>query len=117
MRFSMLRLILTLGLFGGLAVAGAARGDDVPGDKKGPQGLDSAMLFRRIDANGDGKMSRDELRGFLYQVAGNRMRGRERPFNRIFQQADTDGDGYLSPDEFKVLVARFRERFGKQPRP
>jgi calcium-binding protein CML len=112
----MLRLILTLGLFGGLLAAGAATADDTPGDKKGPQEMNGAKLFRKIDANGDGKIGKDELKDFLSRVAGNRIKGRERLFNRIFQQADSDGDGYLSPDEFKALVARFRDRFDQRPR-
>jgi hypothetical protein len=112
----MLRLILTLGLFGGLVMAGAATADDTPVEKKVPPGMNGGMLFKKVDANGDGKVSKDEFKDFLLTVAGDKLKGRERLLNRIFQQADTDGDGYLSPDEFKALVARFRDRIGKAPK-
>ena len=120
----MLRLFLTLGLFGGLVVAGdataddtpAKKGDDPPGEKKGPLGMKGEMLFKKIDVNGDGKISKAEFKDFLLTVAGDKLKGRERLLNRIFKQADTDGDGSLSPEEFKALLVRFRERFGNGPK-
>jgi hypothetical protein len=120
----MLRLILTLGLFGGLVVASAAtaddnpakKGDAPPADKKGPPAMDGTKLFKQIDADGDGKISKDEFKDFLNLVAGDQVKGRERLINLLFRQLDTNRDGYLSPEEFKAAVARFRDRLEKLPK-
>jgi serine/threonine protein kinase len=80
---------------------------DRPGDKPRPlpEELRKKVLqeFRSGDRDGDGYLSRDEVRS--------RFPGIEREFQRV----DGDGDGRISPDEF-VRLRRFQaqQKFRKQ---
>lgn len=64
----------------------------------------AARIFARLDADGDGVLSRDvlEARG------GKRMGGLERLIDRF----DADGDGGLDEAEFETARAELRERGG-----
>lgn len=76
---------------GGPATAGAAR-----------PAFDPAERFRAADANGDGKITREE--------ADERMASR-------FESFDTDGDGGVTLEEMTAAFARFRAAGGGAPRP
>lgn len=51
--------------------------------------------FKMLDFNGDGKLSRTEVKLFPRLAAA-------------FDDADTDGDGYVSFEEVKVFTAKYR---------
>ena len=56
------------------------------------------MLFRGIDHNGDGKLSKDELRSAL------RSAGLAVPNSKLdafFAEVDTNGDGHISFAEWR----------------
>ncbi|KAK9137944.1 hypothetical protein Sjap_008538 [Stephania japonica] len=57
---------------------------------------DVERIFKRFDANGDGKISSAELGEALRNL------GSASPdeINRMMAEIDTDGDGYISYNEF-----------------
>src|SRR5438105_7003991 len=67
-----------------------------------PPKLEPAALFRRIDANNDGKISREEFRTFI----ANAPRFKDNPdlARGLFDRLDTNRDGFLSPDEFRKIA-------------
>jgi acetyl esterase/lipase len=71
--------LLAAGLCGG-----ALRGQEPAGDAAGE-------LFKKLDTNGDGKLSRDEL--------GPRLRGR-------FAEMDLNNDGSIGPRELRAMLRR-----------
>ncbi|KAL4613958.1 hypothetical protein ACB092_07G020200 [Castanea dentata] len=54
-------------------------------------------IFNKFDKNGDGKISRDELKDILHAL-GSRTTTDE--VSRIMSEIDKDGDGFISLDEF-----------------
>ncbi len=71
----------------------------------GPRGGERAAML--ADANGDGKLGRDELQ------AAHRARG-ERAL-QAFDAADTDKDGVLSVEERRAFRESMRAQSGGQP--
>jgi len=67
--------------------------------RRGGSGRPSAKGLREMDANGDGKLARDEVPGFM----------KER-----WDFMDTDGDGFLDKQEQEALIDRIRRRSGRQ---
>ena len=60
-----------------------------------PDGARGAQYFKRLDKNGDGKITKDEM--------PERARAR---FDGMVKRLDKDGDGALSRQEFARMVAR-----------
>jgi Ca2+-binding EF-hand superfamily protein len=69
-----------------------------------------------MDANGDGKVSKDEFKSFLAKNGPRFLRDKTELLDKAFDRADADGDGFLSPDELKSFLDTMRERV-KQLRP
>jgi len=90
---SMQRLTLSLGAcLLGLTIAGSAMAAE--GDEKPKKGGDPAAMFKKLDKNGDGKLSLEEYRG---KAKGDRAAKVEARFKKL----DKDGDGALTIEEFK----------------
>ena len=68
----------------------ASRKAGRPGGQKGPGGQKAQGPIRRLDTNGDGKISRSEAQGRLKEN---------------FDKIDANGDGFLEPDEIRKAVA------------
>jgi hypothetical protein len=69
--------------------------------------VDPARLFRFLDTDKDGKLSKAEFRKFAERLP--RLKGRPRLIDYLFNRLDTDGDGFLTPAEF-ARITTFRER-------
>jgi len=78
--------------------AGKKRG----GNARPKRGRFDGALLARIDADGDGKISKDE--------APERMAKR-------FQRLDKDGDGFIDKAEQAAMREAFRKRSGRGKRP
>ena len=65
----------------------------------------AAEMFARLDADGDGALSRDVLES---------RRGGERRGARMIERFDTDGSGGVSAEEFEEARAHMRERRGER---
>ncbi|KAE8811790.1 polcalcin Jun o 2 [Hordeum vulgare] len=59
-------------------------------------------VFRKFDANGDGRISRAELAA-LFESVGHAVTDDE--VARMMEEADADGDGYISLAEFAAINA------------
>ncbi|XP_048566123.1 probable calcium-binding protein CML10 [Triticum urartu] len=59
-------------------------------------------VFRKFDANGDGRISRPELAA-LFESLGHAAT--EDELTRMMAEADADGDGFISLEEFAALNA------------
>lgn len=63
---------------------------------------ETERVFRKFDANGDGRISRAELAA-LFRSVGHAVTDDE--VARMMQEADSDGDGYISLAEFAAISA------------
>jgi hypothetical protein len=87
-----------LGLFGlaCLLAVSIVRTQEVDAQPK----ADPDTLFRRIDANGDGKISKEEWKKFSTTLP--RLKD-PKVSEFVFNRLDADRNGYLSPEEFKKI--------------
>jgi Ca2+-binding EF-hand superfamily protein len=82
-----------------------------------PEPPDPSELFGKIDTDGDGKVSKDELLSFQKQMEKNappRMDGTDAPkppdASQMLSDMDTDGDGVVSKDEFTTFMENMQEQ-------
>ncbi|HUT93048.1 MAG TPA: serine hydrolase [Thermoguttaceae bacterium] len=79
--------------------SGAASRPSNPGTTAGPM---ASGMFSRLDANADGKVSKDEFKQ-LGELGQGRLKENPAVLDRLFQRLDADGDGALSSEEMKSL--------------
>lgn len=106
-----MKLILTLtALLASASLALAAEGDKPKrpdgGDGKRP---DPAEMFKKLDANSDGSISKDEF------LAGPRAKQDPAKAGERFTMLDKDKDGKISKDEFAAMAKGKGDRPGKKP--
>ena len=82
------------------------RGKGRPGGPGGPGGFDRTEMMKKLDTDGDGKLSEDErLVGMKERLANS-----EEMKKRLLERFDEDKDGELSDAELKKAMAAFGER-------
>jgi hypothetical protein len=87
--------------------AGAAK----PGAGKRPGKGDMAeMAFKKMDANGDGKVTQEEFKKMAEQRPGGKLKDKPEAMSKIFERMDENGDGYVTLEEFKKFRAKMAER-------
>jgi EF-hand domain pair len=106
----LLGLILVAGLLA-FSVNGSLADD--AGEKGNGQRANPEAVFKRIDTNGDGKISKDEFRAFIEKAMKGKRRDNPELVDRLFDRLDANGDGYLSLDEFKKL-RELREKLAEK---
>jgi len=65
-----------------------------------PSAAELEDVFKKFDANGDGKISRSELSELMKSLGGNAT---EEEVGAMVSEADLDGDGYIDLSEFVAL--------------
>lgn len=75
---------------------------NVPGLYQQAVGQLADFIFQVLDADGDGKISLEEVRQFYQAYAMD-----EDLAPKAFEKLDVDGDGFLSQSEIKDAVAQF----------
>ena len=75
-------------------------------DKKPPAGgkMDLEAVFKRLDADADGKLTKDEFSKLAERVRAKTGKGNGQFADKLFEKLDADSDGTLSLAEFKNLA-------------
>ena len=109
----MLRILGAAGLFAAICSAPAWADDDNDAKRKF-DGLkkDPEIVFKKLDADGDGKLTKDELKKLIERLPKLKEKG-DQIVERMFNSADTNGDGKLSLEEFKKLMEMGEKLKGK----
>ena len=86
-----------------LSVAGLLASAPHAAAKPKSKGDRVEMLFKKLDADGDGKLSKEEFAKIteLHKKADGKAKGKH--VHKLFEKLDADGDGKISLDEFKKM--------------
>jgi type VI protein secretion system component VasK len=76
---------------------------------------DAAALFKRTDANGDGKITKDELTTALENSPQKAKGGNGPSADDLFSKLDADGDGAITETEQAAGLAEMESKHGGPP--
>lgn len=76
------------------------------GDKQGKK-AEKLEMFKKADANADGKLSLDEFKTMVTKGDAEKK----------FIAADADKDGFVTPEELKAVHAKKHDKEGKSEKP
>jgi Ca2+-binding EF-hand superfamily protein len=93
-----------------LAVAHAAQAAD---DGARPK-RDGAVVFKRLDANSDGKITAEEFKK-LGEAGRGRLKEKPELMDRLFKRLDANHDGSLSQEEVKKIGEGLQRRRPAKP--
>lgn len=98
-----------------VCVGAAARaGDDAPAPGPKGKGAKLEALFEKLDANHDGKLSREEF-AKLAELRGGKLKDHPDRVEKLFNRLDANGDRFLSLDEFRKLAELRQKAREKAP--
>jgi len=105
----MIRCLWMLGMTTALVLATAVSGADGDAAPKAKGGLkDTDAIFKKIDANGDGKISKEEFRKFFADIAAKSGKlsadMADQIADKLFDKLDANSDGFLSKEEFQKFA-------------
>jgi Ca2+-binding EF-hand superfamily protein len=94
----MIRLLCALSVAGLITAGSTAQAAKPKGDKV-------ELLFKKLDTNNDGSLSKEEfakITTLVHKKAGE-TKGKGKHADKLFDKLDADNDGKLSLDEFRKL--------------
>jgi len=75
---------------------------------KGKGGPAIEMIFKKMDTNGDGKLTLEEFKKAVESRPNGKLKDNPEMIGKIFDRMDANGDGFVTLEEFK----KFREKMG-----
>ena len=110
----MLRTICVLGVAGLLALTPSARADEEAAAAKPKAKHGAKALFKKLDTNHDGKLSREEFAKIGEHLKKKPdAKGKGKKLEKLFTKLDANNDGFLSPEEFKKLGELKKKKKGE----
>lgn len=108
--------VVAVTMFGMSAIAKKCENNaKAAGAAKKHKQIDFAAVFNKMDANNDGKVSKEEYLTAREEVA--KKRGRDAPpanvLEKRFAKMDANSDGNLTVDELKAVAKKAQGRRGK----
>jgi hypothetical protein len=96
-------------------VAASVYGEDppTPGQRPGAKGKGGnaiEMAFKKMDANGDGKLTLEEFKKAVESRPKGKLKDNPEMVAKIFERMDANGDGYVTLAEFKKFREKMAER-------
>lgn len=92
----MMRILCSLSVAGVLAAA--------PNATAKPKGDKLEALFKKLDTNGDGTLSKEEFAKISERRKNGEGKGKGKGAERLYDKLDTKGDGKLTLDEFRKIT-------------